>query len=1316
MRLKFLLLSMLLISLLNAQEPNRSLIISEIRIGGINETYVEFTNMGETSINLSEYKIGRITPWSGQIYDVWNDPFIPEPNQYFYLPEKTLQKGESYVITAGFDFGPKQYRKKVIGYEGAERQKQTELYDVADFVVNVSETEADNPDDSVTVLRGPGAGALNLIPRECLYIEHHSAEGDSVVVDQVNGAFDCDGRNCFPGQNSGLSVAGVENASGEAMLIRRFDVKTGNLDFANARGVGLSDSEWIPIVRPEGYDKWRDLWWTVGNHGSFVLDENTLDSDVIDVDFANKTLTVPWGMRRLDDIMRHMKKKPGVAWNYHLNPNREDSLYLSAQTGDQITIYVCGEGLTTATFEIVVTEPTADDNIVVPKAHVNISSVAEGGLIRTNTQQGIDGLAWPRVTRHDHGNDTITGTWHGLPNALRTDSLLKYLEKPDMATWEFVWVDDIPRPDLKNGDKLKIVSANGIPKEYYLQLQDYYPSFNANLSAIQWPEIPDLNKGIFGWIGDTIPNFSPTAYNYRVEVPLGVERIPHLVVKTQDVNAKVDVKRAINLTGTEEDRTVSFTVTAENDTTVSIYNVELKKEKEFDKLQHWQAEPFLSEFVWKEQYGNNFAEIYNPGTLPLDLSDYMITMTFADPANAIKMYSGEGDWNRRYAKYIPGYKYASEAEWLINPGILEQDLSVNPIIEAGGVFVGAVIQQDKQYYNNVLTKSYWDNLKKKINVQFNQWQSPYEFHNNPWNEKKQDRDPIGWGNSWNIYLYKILNDSIKRGLKPANDPNDFELIETFGMDSQWIVAGIKSTQTMNWKRKPDIYKPNPLTGNSFGTNPEDSEWIVESNKTWQERGVNWPWDIINVSSDIGQHFMNDPTHYKSTVSSVVYKVSEGYSIKEEIRGVVTGTSRADFEANIIKANEDQTLTIKRGDNELGMDDMLSMDDVLVVVSADSTNTTQYVLEVGNGLSSNAYLSSTLYKVNIDVEPKSATNEIIGSGYITGFEYGTKLQTILNNVKVPAGASLSIVDSEGAYIPLKMVNYDTMYVQVTINPDIYFNVVAEDGVTTINYRLQPATSESDAFILSDLYTVVQSLKLVKYVPHGTNVQSFLSNIISSLGATVKVVDKMGLIRTEGSIKEDDKVVVTSLNELTTNVYHLSMLPTQYIPESTYLAYILSKVYFIDQVDYVIYNASGTADISEFYSRTEAAVGATFVVVDSEGNEKTTGNLEGTDKVKVTSADGKIEVIYTFGQLVGADNLQVKSQIEIFPNPTTGKLNICGVKAGTRIQVFNSTGAIIYDVNVRSSIETLSLNEQPPGMYLIVISNDSKLLGRFKAVRN
>ncbi len=1325
MKLKLLLYLIFLAGILYAQEPYRSLIISEVRLTGRNpEKHVEITNMGNMDINLNEFKIGNMRPWIPQpILDPWNDPWVPEADRMFMLPDKVLKPGDSYVISGWWDFGPAMYKKRIPGWEGYERIKQVEFLDLADLLIHALESETGYPGvkDSATVDEKYGDNLQTFLYTNfgsgCFYLEHHFAPGDSAVVDQVGGVFDDNGRNFY----QGYDVAGVTEATANSVLVRKYSINTGNLDFANARGVGLEDSEWLPLPMPldDGYNAWRDLWWTVGNHGPYVFDENTLESDVIEIDFANKILNVPWGVRRLDDIMRKMVKKPGIAWNYHFNSNIEDSLYLSARTGDKLTVHVVGNELQTITFDIVVSEPTADVNIVVPKARMNIASVFQGGPVRTNTQAGIEGLDWPRVTENSHGNDTITGTWGGLPNALRTDSLLKYLEKPEKASWELVWVDNIERPDLKNGDILKVTSENGATKEYFIQVQPYGPSHNANLASITWPDIPDFYKGIFGWTGDTIPNFTPTTFNYRVQVPFDVEGVPALLGKPENLNAKTQVTRAKSLTGTVEDRTISFDVTAEDDSVTNKYNIELVKEKNPQDIQPYKAEPFLSELVFWESWNNSFGEICNPGNQRIDLSDYMIAMAFnTDPAGVIESRMGVDDWLHRYDKYVPGYKWVDQASWAVSPGILELDLTVNPIIEPGDVFCMGGIW-DYGYINGEIGLENWQVLKQ-LDVQFHSGRHP--VYTNPWGEEVSSTGtPIRKWNNSSWFLFRILNDSIKLGLKPANDPNDFELIDAFGMSdgSTWVIGGVRTDRVQSYRRKPEIFKGNPLLGASFGTDPDDSEWTIHGTNYYAEQGYGWPWRAILVGYDIGQHYMNEPTHYVSTVSSTVYKVSEGYSMSEEIRGITTGTPVANFIANIIKANENQTLTVKATSDGsiLTGDALLSMNDTLIVLSADSTNITKYLLNVSeDGLSSNAILTSNLYEIEITDDPlKSATNDNMGSGHITGFEYGTQLSTVLNNVTVPFGASLDIIDGEGAYIPLKMLNFDTTYVRVTVNSNTYFHVVAEDGLTTIVYQLQPRTSGNDVFILSDKYVVMQANNLIQFVPRGTNAQTLISNLIPSMGATLKVVDKMGNERTEGTIREDDKVVVTSPNGEITRVYHLAMLRTQYIQEPTYLAYVLSNIYQVDQVNYEITGPTGTTQLTEFYSRITPVMGATAVLVDASGDEKLSGELNVGDMLKVTSKDGKIVVLYTLNLGTSAVQLD-NNQVEIYPNPTNGKLNVRGVEQGNRIQVFTASGVMVRDIRVQSNLEVLSIDDQPAGLFLIIISDKEKVKGRFKAVKN
>jgi formylmethanofuran dehydrogenase subunit D len=149
-------------------------------------------------------------------------------------------------------------------------------------------------------------------------------------------------------------------------------------------------------------------------------------------------------------------------------------------------------------------------------------------------------------------------------------------------------------------------------------------------------------------------------------------------------------------------------------------------------------------------------------------------------------------------------------------------------------------------------------------------------------------------------------------------------------------------------------------------------------------------------------------------------------------------------------------------------------------------------------------------------------------------------------------------------------------------------------------------------------------------------------------------------------------------------------------------------------YKVAGVSGDETIVSFLSRITTSEGATALVVDKNGMEKANGDINGGDRVKVTSADGKIEVFYTFGPLTAASVFEANN-IQLYPNPTNAKININGINEGNRIQVYNAVGSVIRNVKVLSNMEIVSLEGQPSGMYMIVISNENKMLGRFKVLK-
>jgi len=262
-----------------------------------------------------------------------------------------------------------------------------------------------------------------------------------------------------------------------------------------------------------------------------------------------------------------------------------------------------------------------------------------------------------------------------------------------------------------------------------------------------------------------------------VEVPLVTEGIPALLAKTADENAKVEVKRAKSFSGSAEDRTVNFMVTAEDDTTNNTYSVVLTKQKNPADLQPYAAEPFISELLVDLHSAWAF-EICNPGNLPLNLSDYMITCTNnLDLATNITK-TNEGDWLNRYDKYIPGYKWAAnEAEWSVEQYIAQLDLAVNSTVQPGDVFLMAGVSDNNNYCD---PKYHFTDLE--IDVQFNNAVSDCKTWENQWGEEIDFDNGLPFSTrNMLICLWKIENDSVKQGLKPATDLNDFELIDVMGM-------------------------------------------------------------------------------------------------------------------------------------------------------------------------------------------------------------------------------------------------------------------------------------------------------------------------------------------------------------------------------------------------------------------------------------------------------------------------------------------------------------------------------------------------------
>ena len=253
----------------------------------------------------------------------------------------------------------------------------------------------------------------------------------------------------------------------------------------------------------------------------------------------------------------------------------------------------------------------------------------------------------------------------------------------------------------------------------------------------------------------------------------------------------------------------------------------------------------------------------------------------------------------------------------------------------------------------------------------------------------------------------------------------------------------------------------------------------------------------------------------------------------------------DFINYISKNHQDQNLLLKNtADGSLkAPEDMVAGNDTLVVVSADGNNMTRYLL-INEPLDNDAVL--------VAKEGSGYTIEITdNTGIISGIDYGTSLQGVLENIIKPEHAILNVIDGDNNLVPLltQITNvgnidgswvYDYRYIETLTGNDHFFEVVAQNGTTVIIYTLEPTARTDDAFVLSSIYVINQDSLTISGIPFGISVPAFFNNIIVSKGATARITDNIGFTREMGTIFWDDLLEVTSGDQSKTVTYNLNFL--------------------------------------------------------------------------------------------------------------------------------------------------------------------------------
>lgn len=1264
------------------------LIISEWSLTLARRAYIEITNMGDTPVNLKDFEVGAINQWTPM--------FQGSPTQAFRLNDYVLEPDSSYVVGVVDDWyntHRSPFDKKL--NPTYFNPQMVELIDQPNFI---DEHQGPGSGDSISLAQYAFYGGA-------MYLKYWDEYGTSIVVDAINNTRDENGN--FAGGNS--DIAGIKNASHYHVMVRKANIVNGEIDWSVSRGTDKEDSQWLVIpFQKDWTNPYRKLFTTIGHHGVAELTPKTFSSETVDIDFDSKKLTIPWGIYR-DSLMFEFNMGPGLAWNVLYSKEPKDSTFNSVQSSDTLLMYVVGNELTEVKFSIDISVGN-DANHVMPLNKISyVNSLGE--------QKYSSSLALS-VTENDPVMDSITSIGYGF----RVDSLFKYLEKAPNADWEIVWLDGAERLDLMRGDILKVTAENGDVKEYYIATDSIpEPSHDATLKSITWPDVPEYLKLTPEWNGsEVIPGFQKSSLTYQLEVPYGSSNIPALNVTPTDLNAQITVDRATNIRGSIEDRTTVITVLAEDDSTQLQYSVIFTPQVIPSNVQPYYADPFFSQFLLKQIERNSFAELYNPGNQDLDLSHYMVVYNRSgeanNPAEAISFKSN--DFLTRYKKYIFGYQFVSALDWPSKPGYVIQDPAVDPIIAPGEVFVvGHSWASDKRfgYWSKELDVMFKETDYDYDDTEFSLTARKFEVGTTPGKDSIADCFMRHKGGVWTepIHLFKILNDSILQGTKGVGDPADFELIDMIGgysFEPYNVNGNLPIQGNTSISRKPEINKGNINPNGSFADTPEASEWTYVSYSSLKSEdatghiyfGRN---DLYNaVGEGIGSHYMDPVTVYKSTISSVDYLVSDGYTTPQKIVGVAASTNVSTFMENIIKADTAQSLTVLNSSgNPLTGNDVISDNDTLKVLSADSVNTTKYVITVSD-LDDNAVLTAKAgsgYEITISGS----------TGTIAGITPGTTITEVLANVVKPTTAVLNVINQNGDLVPLTVTNFDTVKIDVEATHLISFEVVAQNNSTIITYQLVPDVKSSDAYLLSDMYVVDEDAKIVSAIPKGTRVPALFELLKPNMGATMELLDHAGNKRELGDVVYDDKVVVTSEDKSVSVTYYLKFLKEL----EGKLAYVNSSVLTVSQVNKTISDVEKGTTVDGLLSVLEPAKGATMVVLDADGNETSSGTVTSEYKVQVTSGDGSLIVTYNIDVLTSLEVRNLKD-ISVYPNPTTGKMFIVGLREHCVVRVYDINGQVLK-VYKSEEIQggTISISDQPAGVYFVSVTSGIYHLRTLKVLK-
>lgn len=1199
----------------------KSLIISEVNMTtAANQIgYIEVANAGDSVISLADYWIQGSWGWTGA------HPFLETTGKWSFLDSTTLAPGETYLISV------------------RRGNASLDEYGSPRFPNGYYNPYIEALGDYIHYSSGLWGGYL--ITGETLslcYRGDADMDGvkDSVLFDQFY--LTRPEKDYKPDAEFPIAGLITNNPRNNYIYARKSFVKKGNPDFNFTRGTNVDDSEWMPIPPADQRNQFSKPFTTLKNFGGSNTDLvlKSLRPEIT-IDFDNNIINFPYGIRR-DSIFWNFETGINHAWNFRPGP---DSAQFYISNGDSLDFYVCA------------------DKRVIYSFHANVAPIPTN-FVQVRPHKYREGNNTWFSQRYTVSSGLALDTIGGLNYAEPVDTLLRHIIIENNNAYEFIWVDGIERPEIKDGDILRITSGD-LSKDYKLIVKAYAPSFDADLRSIYFPGLTIFENPKTYEYTDTLIQFTSGNPNYVVDLPEGTTIMPGIIATPNNNRAKVYIERAKNLSGNDDSRTATITVTAENDTTIKKYHVLFNVIRPAPPVE---GTLFYSDIAasWSTNNKNINIQVYNPTDNTVDLTHIML----------MKLDANKSDFQTFWETPYNNEKAANA--WILNPGnkaILGEEAGtvfftmddhkpkfeldakdVLVLTDARGIPNGTRYNQNpnKEQFDQV---DFWigsrgpkDEMITR-SLEYFKMRFSDEFPNNMygnggywlWNGATNDNN-TGL-NGYSYAILEILNDSIVEGTKAvfsdfAKNYKVLDVVNGFsslgipwtiydkvnGIDSAFRFAGQTASgyKVPLLGRKDWVYTGNPIDLASFGSEANEGEWMVygmdaDGNYTKTSiPGVTLGGNEYGATR-FNNHIMLSYAHIPY-ITSKQYLISEGIEGEQSILGIPTNTSVSEFMQNIIKPDAKMSVIVKdvQGNEVAGEDKILTSYKVYTT-SANGKSSLTYAITVGS-------LSS-----DVSLTAKTGSGVSVEGLKVMNVPFGTTIKALIEKLETAATSTMLVTDGLEYQIPLTTYSKDTINIANRITNDVLVSdtyvieVSAQDGINKAKYSIEFANEES-VYVLSDVYKVYEDFKNIDFV-QVTNVDNFLANIVPSPGATMHVINKMSQIRVDGRMQRDDRLLVQKGN--------------------TKVVYLLKFT---------------------------------------------------TDK--------------TWG--VGANNVRDDLNMSAYPNPTLGNVTINNLKGATVLQVRNITGQLVKTITVNSDNVQFNLDGSA-GIYFVSLLRNNTVIETSKIIK-